>query len=138
NERMDIGRLLSPSGASARDALLEARRLDPTDPAVAQGIREFAERLTDEARSALNRSDTAEARTYANAARQLGSAGSALAAVERAIADAGRASSEPARQAATPRQPSPPAQPASTNPNAQALAAGVRQRLTEGKLIDPP
>src|SRR5690606_15391727 len=49
NERMQIGRLLTPSGASARDALLEARRLDPTDPAVAQGLREFAQRLTDEA-----------------------------------------------------------------------------------------
>src|SRR5690606_40499173 len=109
NERMDIGRLLSPSGASARDALLEARRLDPTDPAVAQGIREFAQRLTDEARNALNNGDTAEARTYANAARQLGSAGSALAAVERAIADASR-SSAPAQQqpAVAQRQPTTP------------------------------
>src|SRR5690606_26972105 len=74
----------------------------------------------------------------ANAARQLGSAGSALAAVERAIADAGRTST-PAQQqqpAVAQRQPATP-QPAASSPNVQALAAAVRQRLSEGKLIDP-
>ena len=33
---MENGRLLTPTNGSAKDALLEARRLDPTDPNVVQ------------------------------------------------------------------------------------------------------
>jgi hypothetical protein len=36
NDRMQNGRLVTPANGSARDALLEARRLDATDPNVVQ------------------------------------------------------------------------------------------------------
>lgn len=130
NDRMQNGRLLTPSGASARDALLEARRLDPTDPTVAQGIRELSALLAQNARKAIAAGKPDEAQTLVSAARQLGSAGAALAAVERSLNEATRAAAvgtEPHGGAA-----------AAVNAIADALAADVRQRLSAGKLIDPP
>ncbi len=53
NDRMENGRLITPANGSARDALSEARRLDPTDPTVAQGIRHLSGLLTEEARKSL-------------------------------------------------------------------------------------
>ena len=47
------GRLIAPANGSARDALVEARRLDPTDPTVAQSIRELSGLITEEARKSL-------------------------------------------------------------------------------------
>ena len=85
------GRLIAPANGSARDALVEARRLDPTDPTVAQSIRELSALITEKARKALAAGKTDEAQSYVNAARQLGSAGAALAAVERSLTDANRA-----------------------------------------------
>jgi TonB family protein len=131
NARMSSGRLITPSGASARDALLEARRLDPTDPTVAQGVRQLAGLLATEARNALDANDAQQARTYVNAARDLGSAGAALAAIERSLSEAARSA---APSAPAPRQ----GQASGTEVNVQAMAADVRQRIMQGKLIDPP
>lgn len=130
-ERMQNGRLISPSGGSARDALIEARRLDPTSPTVAQTIREFSGQITDEARKALAAGKNDEAQAYVNVARQMGSAGAALSAVERSLSEASRATAA----AAAPKRAAPAA---SAGPNIDSLVADVRQRMTEGKLLDPP
>jgi TonB family protein len=146
NDRMVNGRLLTPNNASAKDALLEARRLDPTDPVVVSTIREFSAQLTEEARKSLAAGKIDEATAFVNGARQMGSAGSALAAVERSLAEANRnspAGAGPAssQSAGTPRRPGTPgtpgASPAGAGPNIDAMVSDVRQRLTEGKLIDP-
>jgi TonB family protein len=141
-DRMDSGRLLTPAGNTASDAVLEARRLDPTDTTVAQTIRDLTAQLIDEARKSLAGNKTEEAQAYINAARRLGSAGAALATVERALADATRApaasgsTSAPTATAAARRtQSTPPA--AGSGPNVDGFIADARQRLTEGKLIDP-
>lgn len=141
-DRMDAGRLLTPAGGTASDAVLEARRLDPTDTTVAQTIRDLTAQLIDEARKSLNASKTDEAQAYINAARRLGSAGAALATVERALAEATRApaasgsATAPAATVAARRTPAtPPA--AGSGPNVDGFIADARQRLTEGKLIDP-
>jgi protein TonB len=125
-ERMDNGRLITPSGGSARDALLEARKLDPTDPTVAQGIRDLSNLVTEEARKSLAAGKIDEAQAYATAARGLGSAGAALAAVERSLSEATRS----ANAARTPAK--------SSGPNTDSLVTEVRQRMADGKLIDPP
>jgi TonB family protein len=145
NDRMGNGRLITPSNGNAREALIEARRLDPTDPTVAQGIRELSGLLTEEARQSLAAGKTDEAQAYVNGARSLGSAGAALAAVERALADATRsaAASAPAPAAATTVAAAAgarrtPAAPAASGPNVDPTIADVRQRISEGKLIDPP
>jgi TonB family protein len=147
NDRMENGRLITPNNGSARDSLLEARRLDPTDPTVQSTIREFSTQLTEEARKSLGGGKIEEAQAYVQAARQMGSAGSALAAVERELAEAIRANT--ARPGAGPsagggaqaaRRPATgtPAPAAGAGPNIDAMVADVRQRITEGKLIDPP
>lgn len=148
NDRMDNGRLVTPNNGSAKDALLEARRLDPTDPMVLSTIREFSAQLTEEARKSLSAGKLDEATAFVNGARQMGSAGSALAAVERSLAEATRnaAGAGPAvpasgAQSAGVRRPNtaaPSASPAGAGPNIDAMVSEVRTRLTEGKLIDPP
>jgi TonB family protein len=125
NERMQSGRLIAPANGNARDALLEARRLDPTNPAVAQGIRELSALLTEQARAAVTAGRTDEAQSYVGAARQLGFAGQALTNVERALAEATRA---PARRTA---------QPSNEQQNPEAMIADIRQRIADGKLIEP-
>jgi len=139
NDRMGNGRLITPAGGSARDALLEARRLDPTDPTVAQGIRELSNQLTEEARKSLAAGKDEEAQAYVNGARSLGSAGAALAAVERAIAEAQRAPQPAATTASAPSAARRPAQSApAAATNVDPLIADIRQRISDGKLIDPP
>jgi TonB family protein len=91
-------------------------------------VREFAGLVTEEARKSLAAGNTAEAQTFVNVARQMGSAGAALAAVERQLAESTRAASA----AAQPRRTTPST--AASDP----LVADIRQRLGEGKLIDPP
>src|SRR5262245_55392359 len=90
-DRMANGRLITPQGQSARDAFVEARRLDPTDPNVLQGIRDLSNLIVEEARKSLGAGKLDEAQSYVHAARSLGSAGAALATVERSLADATRA-----------------------------------------------
>jgi protein TonB len=128
NDRMQNGRLVTPANASARDALMEARRLDATDPNVVQSVRDFAALLTEEARKSVAEGDVAEAQNYVNIVRQMGSAGAALAAVERQLADANRAAAAASQQRR--------AQPSTSA--SDPLVADIRQRITEGKLIDPP
>jgi TonB family protein len=98
--------------------------------------------LIDEARKSLAASKTDEAQAYINAARRLGSAGASLAVVERALADAtrstsasGSASAPSSTVAARRGTSTPPA--AGSGPNVDGFIADARQRLTEGKLIDP-
>jgi TonB family protein len=131
-DRMQNNRLITPAGNSARDALVEARRLDPTDPQVAQSIRDLSGQLVEEARKSLAAGKTDEAQAYVNAARSLGSATAALAAVERSLAEATRAAAPAGGtgSTATNRR--------TSGPNIDSMVADVRQRMTEGKLIDPP
>jgi TonB family protein len=128
NDRMENGRLVTPAGSSARDALAEARKLDATDPNVVQSSRDFAALVTEEARKSLAAGNLAEAQTFVTTARQMGSGSAALATVERQLADANRA----ATAAAQPRRATPSA--SASDP----LVADIRQRISEGKLIDPP
>jgi TonB family protein len=129
-DRMQNGRLITPANGSARDALAEARRLDPTDPNVVQAIRDFTGMLADEARKSMSSNKSDEAQTFVNAARGLGSANAALAAVERQLTEQSRAAS--AQQAAAARRPA--AAAGSNDP----MIGEIRQRMSEGKLIDPP
>jgi TonB family protein len=150
NDRMANGRLLTPNNGSAKDALLEARRLDPTDPMVLSTIREFSAQLTEEARKSLAGGNIEAATAYVQGARQMGSAGSALAAVERSLTEATRtagpgagpntSTSAPAQSAGVrrPATTAPAGSPAGAGPNIDAMVADVRTRLNEGKLIDPP
>lgn len=149
NDRMANGRLLTPANGSAKDALLEARRLDPTDPTVLSTIREFSTQLTEEARKSLAGGNVEAATAYVQGARQMGSAGSALAAVERSLAEATRTTGPGAGPSAAPgtsqsagaRRPAtnaPSGSQAGAGPNVDNMVADVRQRLTEGKLMDPP
>lgn len=130
NERMQNNRLITPASGNARDALVEARRLDPTDPTVQQSIRELSGMITEAASKSLAAGKVDEAEAYVAAARQLGSAGAALAAVERSINETNRAS---ASAAAARRAPA-----AGAGPNIDGMVADVRQRMSAGKLIDPP
>jgi TonB family protein len=127
---MQNGRLITPANGNAKDALQDARKLDPTDPNVVQAIREFTGMLADEARKSLAANKTEEAQTFVNAARGLGSANPALAAVERQLTELTRAAA--AAQNAARR---PAANPAGSN---DPMIGEIRQRMTEGKLIDPP
>jgi TonB family protein len=128
NDRMENGRLITPANGNARDALVEARKLDATDPNVVQSVRQFAALAIEEARKSLAEGNLQEAQAFVNTARQMGSGSAALAAVERQLADANRAASA----AAQPRRASP-----STDASTP-LVADIRQRISEGKLIDPP
>jgi TonB family protein len=131
NDRMQNGRLIAPANGSARDSLAEARRLDATDPNVVQASRDFAALATEEARKSLATGDLQAAQSYVNVARQMGSGSAALAAVERQLGDATKAAtaaSAPAQQ----RRSTP------SNAASDPLVADIRQRLSEGKLIDPP
>ena len=141
NDRIQNGRLITPTGTSARDSLVEARRLDPTDPNVAQNIRDLSGLLTEEARKSLAAGKLDEAQGYVAGARSLGSAGAALAAVERSLADATKVATAATAAGASPnaaRRPGTPGSAAGSGPNTDGLVAEARQRLNDGKLIDPP
>jgi TonB family protein len=135
NQRMQQGRLITPSGDSARDALNDARRLDPTNPDVAQSFRDLANLVVDEARKSVTAGKTEEAQTYVNVARQLGSAGAALTAVERSITEKTQATESRASAPSTSQAAAPAVK--RSNPESDALAASVRKRMSDGQLIDP-
>ncbi len=84
-EAMDAGRLIAPAGNNARASILEARRIDATDPGVAQAQRALSTLLIEAARRAAEQNQNEPAQNYLSAARQLGSAGAELSAAERAI-----------------------------------------------------
>ncbi|MET0657039.1 MAG: hypothetical protein ABW110_02635 [Steroidobacteraceae bacterium] len=137
-QRMQQDALVTPLGGSARDALVEARRLDPTDPTVAQAIRDLGQQIAEAARAAVAAGRLDEAQNLIAGARSLGTAGAGLATVERQLADA-RASaprtSGPAAQSATARRPANASSASAANND--ALIAGIRQRISAGQLIDP-
>jgi TonB family protein len=114
---MEQDKLITPSGESARDSLTEARRLDPTDPAVLQANRDLINRIVDAAKQAAAAGNLDQAQTLANAARQMGYGGSGLAVVDRAISDSKNAASKRA--------------------GADLEVAATRKRLNEGQLIEP-
>jgi protein TonB len=78
-------RYLRPKGSNARDALLEARKLDPTDPAIGLAISQLAVTLTEAAKKAATTGDVAQAKEFIDGARKLGAADATLAAVERSL-----------------------------------------------------
>lgn len=84
---MDAGRLIAPAGNNARDSLLEARKLDPTDPNIAQAQRSLSARLIEAARRAVEQNQIEQAQSLLASARQLGSAGADLSAVERSMSE---------------------------------------------------
>jgi protein TonB len=116
-QRMEQEKLISPNGESARDALSEARRLDPTDPAVLQANRDLINRVVDASKQAAAAGNLEQAQTLATAARQMGYGGSGLAIVDRTISDS--------RSAATKRA------------GADAEVAAARKRLNDGQLLEP-
>jgi TonB family protein len=127
NQRMESGRLLSPAGQSARDALFEARRLDPTDAAVVQGFRDLTSRLIADGAKAVAAGQRDQAAVLAAAARDLNPADARVAALERSLAEPSPPRSAPSQAPAA----------AAANTAASAVSLG-RTRLAEGRLLDPP
>lgn len=84
-EDIDGGRLVYPSGNNARETIAEARRTDPTDPAIAQAQRALNTRTIEAARRAAEQNQTEQAQSLLTAARQMGAAGADLTAVERLL-----------------------------------------------------
>jgi protein TonB len=117
SQRMDQDKLITPAGDSARDSLSEARRLDPSDPAVLQANRDLINRIVDASKAAAVAGNLDQAQSLATAAKQMGYGGSGLASVDRAIADS--------RSAATKRA------------GADAEVTVARKRLNDGQLIEP-
>jgi len=117
SQRIDQEKLIAPQGESARDALTEARRLDPTDPAVQQAYRDLASRIVEAAKQAAASGNSDGAQSLVAAARQMGYGGTALSAVERTLADQRNASAKRA--------------------SADTEIAAARKRLNDGQLIEP-
>ncbi len=84
---MDSGRLIAPAGNNARDSILEARKLDPTDPSIAQAQRALSNRLIDGARRAAEQNQMDQAQILLASARQLGFAGADLSSIERSLTE---------------------------------------------------
>jgi protein TonB len=116
-QRMEQDKLISPQGESARESLSEARRLDPTDPAVLQANRDLINRIVDASKAAAVAGNLDQAQSLAAAARQMGYGGSGLASVDRALSDA--------RSAANKRA------------GTDSEIAAARKRLNDGQLIEP-
>jgi TonB family protein len=116
-QRMEADKLVTPVGESARDSLAEARKLDPTDPAVLQANRDLINRVVDSSKQALAAGNLEQAQSLATAARQMGYGGSGLAGVDRAVAEA--------RSAQVKRQ------------GIDAEIATARKRLNDGQLVEP-
>ncbi len=87
---MLTGNLIGTGSGGAVAGYIEARRLDPDDPSVIQGVRELNVALADAVRLALNAGDLQRARAFANASRRLGAGEQLVAAVERSLAESRR------------------------------------------------
>jgi len=116
-QRMEQEKLVTPSGDSARDSLAEARRLDPTDPAVLQASRDLINRVVEAAKQASAGGNLEQAQTLSSAARQMGYGGSGLATVDRALSEARSAQAK--RTAA------------------ESEIATARKRINDGQLVEP-
>ncbi len=123
NQRLDAGRLITPAGQSARDALFEARRIDATDPAVIQGFRDLTSRLVSDAERAQTAGQREQALLLVAAARELSPSDARVAALERSLTELPQA---PAQSKV------------SASPAAASSDVSIgRTRLAEGKLLEP-
>ncbi len=116
-QRMEQDKLITPAGDSARDALAEARKLDPTDPAVLQANRDLINRIVESAKAAATAGNLEQAQSLANVARQMGYGGSSLATIDRAISDARNSQAKRA--------------------GADTEIAAARKRIADGQLLEP-
>jgi TonB family protein len=116
-QRMEADKLVTPANESARDSLAEARKLDPTDPAVLQANRDLINRVVEASKKELAAGNLDQAQSLANAARQMGYGGSGLAGVDRAANDARNAASRRA--------------------SADGAISTARKRLNDGLLVEP-
>ncbi|HYM35088.1 MAG TPA: TonB family protein, partial [Steroidobacteraceae bacterium] len=117
SQRMEQDKLIAPAGESARDALAEARKLDPTDPSVVQANRDLINRVVEAAKQSVTSGNLEQAQTLATAARQMGYGGSGLVNVDRALTDARTAASKRA--------------------TAETEIATARKRINDGQLVEP-
>jgi len=84
---MQSGNLLGWVAGGAVDALLEARKIDPRDAEVVQGIRDLTGALADAVRKAAAAGDTQRARAYTTAAVRLGVSRQVLNGMERSLTE---------------------------------------------------
>lgn len=133
---MDAGRLISPAGNNARDSILEARKLDPTDPSVAQLQRNLSTRLIESARRAAEQNQMDQAQSLLAVARQLGSAGADLSAIERSLNEsrAKNNSATEAQLAAAQKA----AAAAQAERDAAVAAAAATQKAAEATVVQAP
>ncbi len=152
NQRMSQGRVLEPSGDSARYYLEQLAQAEPASSATLGARTAFETRLTDEARAAVHAQDFPAARRWLGAAHANGASPAVISAVEAELAAAqdgvARAAAPPvaaaAAPAAAPISPATAEAPA-TRPPAAATGAGsgfvsaselTRTRYTQPKF--PP
>jgi hypothetical protein len=88
--RTDIqdGNLLGWVSGGAVDALLEARKIDPRDAEVVQGVRDLTVALADAVRKAAAEGNPSRARAYTTAAVRLGVSPAVLQTMQRSLNDA--------------------------------------------------
>lgn len=123
---IDAGRLITPAGNNARDSILEARKLDPTDPSIAQAVRTLTNRMMEGARRAAEQNQSEAAQSLLIAARQLGYAGADLSAVERSLTETRAKANAADNQAAAAR-----AAAAAQAEREAAAAAAAAQKAAE-------
>lgn len=124
-DNTDAGRLIAPAGNNARDNILDARKLDPTDPNIAQAQRLLISRLIEAARRAAEQNQAEQAQSLLGVARQLGYAGADLSAVERSLSEARNKASAAEAQAAAAKAA------AAAQAERDAAAAAVAQKAAE-------
>ncbi len=131
NQRMSQGRLLEPSGDSARYYLEQLAQAEPASSSTLSARNAFETRLTDEARAAVHMKDYPAARHWLSAAHANGASPAVISAIEAELAAAqdgaakaadipATVTSAPAAAAAAPAQ-----APAAERPPAAAAAAGA-------------
>jgi TonB family protein len=84
-QRLGEGRLVSPANDSAKSHLQAARRSDPSNVAVQQGLRDLTERVLAQANQALERRQIDNARTLVREAQDLGAPADQLATLRASI-----------------------------------------------------
>jgi hypothetical protein len=84
---MQAGNLLGWVSGGAVDALLEARKIDPRDTEVVEGIHDLTAALVDATRKAAAAGDTQRARSYTTAAVRLGVSRQVLTGMERSLTE---------------------------------------------------
>jgi TonB family protein len=136
---IQAGALMEPAGDNARDVLVQARRLDATDPAVAQGTRELNNAFIAAAGKSVAAGELDKAQQFVDAARRMGSAGAQLSAVERSIADAKRrASAPPEQNAATPQPNAVQTRVALPGAGTRTPEQNARPPVTSANALPPP